>query len=75
VIDVLSGGGSARVAVEIHSLKRHPNGKMQMKIKEEVRKSGILEGSTNLVDRQPICVVRPDEAGNRGYEDNLAAKH
>jgi hypothetical protein len=75
VITALNCDGSPRVAGKIHSLKRHSNGKMQMKIKGEVGQTYVLEGSTNLVDWKPICVVRPDADGNCGYEDALAAKH
>jgi len=59
----------------IHSPKRHPKGKVQMKIKGEAGKAYILEASTNLVDWEAICVVYPDEEGNCGYEDAMAGKH
>jgi len=57
------------MAGRILSLKRHPNGRMQLQIKGQAAASYILEGSTNLVDWTPISVVRPDEEGNRCYED------
>ena len=35
----------------------------------------ILEGTINLVDWKPICMVRPDEEGNCCYEDAVADEH
>jgi hypothetical protein len=75
VITALDCDGSSQLAGRIHSLKRHPNGKMQMKIKGEAGKSYILEASTNLVDWEAICVVQPDEEGDCGYEDFVSDKH
>lgn len=73
VIDELNA--SPKMAGQIHFLKRHPNGKVQMRIKGEAGQTYILEASTNLVDWKPICVVRPDDKGNCGYEDVMARKH
>lgn len=72
-ITALDCDGSPRVAARIHSLKRHPNGKMQMKIKGEAGKSYMLEASTNLVDWEAICVVHPDEDEDYEFEDKGAA--
>jgi hypothetical protein len=71
VIDELDD--SPKMAGKIHALKPH-NGKMRMKIKGDSGKAYVLEASTNLVDWKPICVVRPDEEGNCGYEDAIAGK-
>jgi len=48
---------------------------MQMKIQGEAGKTYILEASTNVADWVPVCVVLPDEEGNCGDEDAVAAKH
>jgi len=75
IITALGCDGAAHVAAKIQAIKHHPNGKVQMKIKGEAGKSYILEASTNLLDWEAICVVRPDEEGNCGYEDLMAGKH
>jgi len=75
IITALDCDGAAHVAAKIHSIKHHPNGKVQMKIKGEAGKTYILEASTNLVNWEAICVVRPDADGNCGYEDAMAGKH
>jgi len=75
VITALDCNGAAHVAAKIQAIKHHPNGKVQMMIKGEAGKSYILKASTNLVDWEAICVVRPDEEGNCGYEDAMAGKH
>jgi hypothetical protein len=46
-----------------------------MKIKGQAGTAYILEGSTNLVDWKPICVVRPDQDGDCDHEELLSAKH
>jgi hypothetical protein len=74
-LPMLEPNGSPRMAGRIHSLKRHPNGKMRMEIKGQAGKSYILEASTNLVDWKPVCVVEPDEHGQSDYEDLLSDKH
>jgi len=43
VITALDCDGAAQVAAMIHSFKRHPNGKLQMKINGEERKAYLLE--------------------------------
>jgi hypothetical protein len=75
VIAALDCDGAPRMVGKIHSLKRHPNGKVRMEIKGQASKAYILEGSTNLVDWKPICVVRPDAEGNCCYEDAVADQH
>ena len=75
ILAMLEPNSSPRMAGKIHSISRHPNGKMSMEIKGEAGKACILESSTNFVDWTPICVVRPDEDGNCGYEDVVAGKH
>jgi hypothetical protein len=61
---------SARLAGHIHSIN-HRNHRVLLEIRGEAGRSYILEGSTNLVDWNPICVVQPDGDGNCGYEDVL----
>jgi hypothetical protein len=58
----------------IHSLTRRPDGEVQMTIRGEPGRSYVLDGSTNLVDWRPICVVRPDTRGSCTYRDREASK-
>jgi len=75
VITTLNCDSAVHVAAKIQAIKHHPNGKVQLKIKGEAGQSYILEASTNLVDWEAICVVRPDQEGNCRYEDAMAGKH
>ena len=74
MITALRGDSSAQKAGRIRSVKRHPNSKMQMEINGEAGEVYVLEAPANFVDWRPICVVRPDEEGNCGYEDVVAGK-
>jgi len=75
VIAALHCDGAAHIAGSIHSIKRHSNGRMQLQINGEAGKTYILQGSTNLVDWEALCVVRPNAEGTCCYEDVAAVTH
>jgi hypothetical protein len=75
VIAALDCDGSPNVAARIHSLKRQPNGKMQMKLSGQAGKAHIVEASTNLMDWEAVGVATVNEDGSFEFEDAEAAKH
>jgi hypothetical protein len=75
VIAALGGDGSPPVACKIRGLKRHADGCMRLEFSGAAGAAYIIEASTNLVDWEAVCVVRPGTDGECEFEDPDAAKH
>ena len=74
VIDALSSGGAAQVAVRLHALERQPDGKMQFKFTGTTGWLQIVEASTNLVDWEMVGVLADRGNGVFEFEDANATK-
>jgi len=74
IIDVLLGaerGGAG--AGRLRAYKE--GGLLKINIPASTARVYIIEASTDLVDWEPICVVRPDTEGNCDYEDVVSDKY
>jgi hypothetical protein len=74
VIAALGDDGSPPVACEVRSLKRKADGRIHLELSGAPGTAHIVEASTNLVDWEAICVVRPAADGHCEFEDVHAAK-
>jgi hypothetical protein len=78
VIDSLncsaSGSGPGALAPKVHSVKRQPNGKVQLSFSAPALQAPIVEASTNLVDWEAIGVALDQGNGLFQFDDTNAAK-
>jgi hypothetical protein len=74
VTAALGDDGSPPVACKVRSLKRKPDGRIHLELSGAAGTAYIVEASTNLVDWEATCVVRPAADGHCEFEDAHAAK-
>jgi len=75
VIAALDCDGSTRVAAKIHSLKRHADGSLQLRIEGKVGQVYVVEASTNLVHWETVGTANLKGDGSIEFEDPDALKH
>ena len=75
VIAALDCDGSPPVACRGWSLRRSADSCMHLEFSGDTGAAYILEASTNLVDWEALCVVRPDADGHCQFADPDAPNH
>jgi hypothetical protein len=72
VIDALQGRGPHALASNLHTMKRRPDGKVQLGFSGLAGQVHIVEASTNLVDWEMIGVAADNGDGSFEFEDSQA---